>query len=83
MAQLNEEEQLKLKAILESELFKKATEIVLEKIEGPIYTLLAPEQAMSLAIEKGARNAFRQLKILTLPRIESQKLTTKSLTRIQ
>jgi hypothetical protein len=83
MAHLNEDEQLKLKQILESDLFKKATDIVLEKTDGPVYTLLAPEQAMAMAMEKGARNAFRQLKILTLPRVESQTLSTKSLTRIR
>jgi len=82
MLQLNEQEQIALKEIISSDLFKKAKDIVLERLDGPIFNLMASEQSMALAQEKGARNAFRQLGLLTEPRPERQQLSTKKLTRV-
>jgi hypothetical protein len=69
---LNEPQRIELLRILDSELFKTATEEVLAHMDGPVYNLLAPEQGMQLAIEKGARQAFRQLRRLTNPPKPSQ-----------
>lgn len=69
MTTLNEQEQTALKEMLDSALFKKAESIVLDECNGPIFSLLMPEQAMALAQEKGVRNAFRVLRKITEPRI--------------
>ena len=66
--ELNEEEQLALKKFIESDLYKKAEQVVLSKSNGPIFDLLAPEQAMALAQEKGVRNAFRIFRDLINPK---------------
>jgi len=71
---LNEDEQVALKKILSSDLFKKAMEVVLEKNNGPIYHLAAPEQLTALAQEKGIRNAFRELDMITYPKRPSQQV---------
>lgn len=69
---LNEPQRIELLRILDSDLFKTATEEVLNHMDGPVYNLLAPEQGMQLAIEKGARSAFRQLRRLAQPPKPSQ-----------
>ena len=68
MNELNESEQAELRNLLSNPTLKKAQAIVLESFDGPIYNLLAPEQSMQLAVEKGARGAFRQLNRLSQPR---------------
>tara|TARA_R110002167_G_scaffold149822_1_gene343285 strand:+ start:4416 stop:4664 length:249 start_codon:yes stop_codon:yes gene_type:complete len=65
---LSEQEQIQLKEILNSPLFKKAQEQAIAEGEGPVYHLPAPEQGMALAAEKGLRNAFRTLHLITQPR---------------
>jgi hypothetical protein len=68
MNELNEAEQAELRTLLANPVLRKAQAIILEQFDGPIYNLLAPEQSMQLAVEKGARGAFRQLNRLTEPR---------------
>jgi hypothetical protein len=64
---LTESDKAELLQFLNSPLFAKAKEQVLDKIDGPIYNLAAPEQSMALAQEKGARNAFRVLRKVCRP----------------
>lgn len=64
---LNEPQRVELAKILDSDLFQRAEHEVLLVMDGPIYNLAAPEQGMQLAVEKGVRTAFRQLRKLTLP----------------
>ena len=68
MNELNETEQAELRTLLSNPVLKKAQALVLEQFDGPIYNLLAPEQSMQLAVEKGARGAFRQLNRLAIPK---------------
>ncbi len=68
MNELNEAERAELLQLLSNPVLKKAQSIVLEQFDGPIYNLLAPEQSMQLAVEKGVRGAFRQLHRLTIPK---------------
>lgn len=68
MNELTETEQAELRTLLQNPLLKKAQSMVLEQFDGPIYNLLAPEQSMQLAVEKGARGAFRQLNRLAIPK---------------
>jgi hypothetical protein len=68
MNELNEAEQSELRDLLSSPVMKKAQALVLEYFDGPIYNLLAPEQSMQLAVEKGVRGAFRQLNKLIEPK---------------
>jgi hypothetical protein len=75
MNELNEAEQDELRTLLNNPVLKKAQALVLEYFDGPIYSLLAPEQSMQLAVEKGVRGAFRQLKRLSEPRIQQQQPT--------
>jgi hypothetical protein len=81
MTELNEQEQLALRDILQSPVFEKAKQIVLEKSNGPVYNLLAPEQGMALAQEKGVRNAFRLLSELITPRTPIHQPTIRTLNR--
>lgn len=64
---LNEPQRAELAKILSSDLFKAAKEEVFRISDGPIYELLAPEQSMALAVEKGVRKAFRTLETICLP----------------
>lgn len=81
MNELNEQEQLVLREMLQSPVFEKAKNIVLDKSNGPVYDLLAPEQAMALAQEKGVRNAFRLLRELVNPRTPIQQPALRTLNR--
>ena len=64
---LNQQQQLELQQILDSDTFKRATEEVLRMTDGAIGDLLAPEAAIKMAIEKGVRNAFRVLRNIAQP----------------
>jgi hypothetical protein len=58
---LNEEQKQELRNILNSDLFQAAKEEVLERADWAIHEMAAPEQGMTLAVEKGVRKAFRML----------------------
>ena len=58
---LNQAQQLELQTILDSPTFKAAKEEVLRMTDGSVEGLDAPEAGIKMALEKGARNAFRVL----------------------
>ena len=64
---LNEPQQAALLELLNSDLFKRATEEVLLLSDSPVNGLGAPEAGIALAQEKGVRQAFRLLRGLTTP----------------
>lgn len=67
--------------MLDSDTFKKAVEEVFLISEGPIYTLLAPEQGMALAVQRGVRDAFKHLRRVAKHVIPYSPPTSKSLSR--
>lgn len=77
---LNDEQKLALKTFIDSDLFKRAEEECLKALEQPVDGL-APEIGMKLAMERGARDAFRQLKQICRPATPISQPTPKSLTR--
>jgi len=64
---LNPVQQAALLEILDSVVFRRATEEVITLAEIDISQMLAPESAVAMACEKGTRNAFRLLRRLTIP----------------
>jgi hypothetical protein len=64
---LNQAQQLELQNILDSDLFKRATEEVLRMSDGSVDHLEAPEAGIKMALEKGVRNAFRLLRKISIP----------------
>ncbi len=64
---LHQAQQLELQQMLDSPTFKAAQEEVLRMADGSIESLLAPEAGIKMALEKGARNAFRLLRIVANP----------------
>lgn len=77
---LNDQQRQELSKILDSDLFRKAKDEVLKLADGPVYELLAPEQAMALAIQKGTRDTFRLLhKICEKPMVPTKPKLSSSL----
>lgn len=64
---LNQQQQIDLQHILDSDTFKAAQAEVLRMTDGSIEDLPAPEAGLKMALEKGARNAFRLLRIISQP----------------
>lgn len=64
---LNEDQQVELLRILDSDLFKKACEEALDACSYDISLLLAPEAGIAMAQEKGMRVFLRVLRRLTAP----------------
>ena len=65
---LNESQQQELRKILDSDLFKRAQDIVLHMTDGSIDELPLDQAALKMSNEKGVRNAFRLLSIITNPK---------------
>jgi hypothetical protein len=78
---LNQAQQLALQQILESDTFKAAKEEVLRMTDGAIDGLDAPEAGIKMALEKGARNAFRLLHRISVPDARQEPLQSRSITR--
>jgi hypothetical protein len=75
---LNQAQQLELQKILDSDLFKAAQAEVLRMTDGPVDSLLAPEAGIKMALEKGVRNAFRLLRVISLPQANHEPLKPRS-----
>lgn len=61
---LSQAQQIELQQLLDSPIFKAAKEEVLRMTDGSVEGLDAPEAGIKMALEKGARNAFRVLAII-------------------
>jgi hypothetical protein len=64
---LNEQQQLELQHILDSDTFKRAQEEVLKMSDGSVESLPLDQASVKMAIEKGVRNAFRLLRRISTP----------------
>jgi hypothetical protein len=76
---LNQQQQIELQAILESHTFKAAKEEVLRMTDGSVEDLPAPEAGIKMALEKGARNAFRILQKISQPSTQNDSVTRRSI----
>jgi hypothetical protein len=61
---LSQAQQQELQQLLDSPIFKAAKEEVLRMTDGSVEGLDAPEAGIKMALEKGARNAFRVLAVI-------------------
>lgn len=64
---LTEGECKRIAEILSDPTFIKVSDSILEKMDGPIYDLKAPEQLTALAITKGGREFLRLLRRRSIP----------------
>lgn len=78
---LNQAQQIELQQMLESNTFKAAKEEVLRMTDGSIDDYMAPEAGIKMALEKGARNAFRLLSRISAPQIHEEPLPRRTITR--
>ena len=69
---LNETQQKELAAILDSDLFRKAKEVVLMMSDGSVEGLPLDQAAIKMSNEKGVRNAFRLLEVICKPSAQNQ-----------
>jgi hypothetical protein len=64
---LNEDQQVELLRIVDSDLFKRAVEEVLDQCSYDVSRLLAPEAGIAMAQEKGMRVFVRTLRRICIP----------------
>lgn len=79
---LNEQQQLELQHILNSDIFKRAQEEVLKMSDGSVENLPLDEASIKMAIEKGVRNAFRLLRRISTPHTSQEPVARRSIQRI-
>lgn len=72
MQPLNEDQKKELARILDTDLFQRAKEIVLAMSDGSVEGLPLDQAAIKMSNEKGVRNAFRLLGVITRPDHEIQ-----------
>lgn len=78
---LNQAQQIELGQMLDSEVFKAAQAEVLKMSDGSVDSLLAPEAAIKMAIEKGVRNAFRLLRLAATSQGRAETLRSNTVSR--